>query len=156
MPLAFAFLNQHPSVRILAIFLALISDGLDGYLARKTHSKTQLGTLLDPLMDKFFVLFAISILVFETHIEPWQVCAMFCRDFAIIVFGIHLMVKGQLLQYKPRAILCGKITTVLQMLVLMGLSLNLPIPFYFYYTFIGLGILALIELAFKPNLPLSL
>lgn len=149
LPLSFAFLNEQMSVRIGAIILALLSDGLDGYFARRNNARTALGTLLDPLMDKFFVLFAMIVMVNEFPMELWQVCAMFCRDFSIILFGIYLTLKGQLFHYKPRAIWCGKVSTVLQMVVLICLTLQLAIPNYIYYTFIILGISALGELAFN-------
>jgi CDP-diacylglycerol--glycerol-3-phosphate 3-phosphatidyltransferase len=151
MPLALAFLYDHIGIRVIAIFCALITDGLDGYLARKYHSKSILGTLLDPLMDKFFVFFALLVLMSEAYIPLWQVGAFFGRDLSIMVFGIYLFFTGQLYTYIPKAIWCGKVTTVLQMIVLIGLSLRISIPDSLYFTFIALGMLALGELALSKK-----
>ena len=54
-PLALLFLVEKPYLRLIAILLAMLTDSFDGYLARRSSSVTQLGTILDPAMDKFFV-----------------------------------------------------------------------------------------------------
>ena len=47
----------------------MATDSLDGYLARKYHKTSQFGAFLDPLMDKFFVFFAVSITRKESERE---------------------------------------------------------------------------------------
>lgn len=145
-PLALVFLQENPNYRGLAIVLALMTDVLDGYLARRYRWKSRLGTLLDPLMDKFFVIFTLGILFTENRIQLWKAATMLCRDFAIIIFGAYLTFTGTLSKYKLRAIWCGKITTFLQLMVLLGLTYHFIIPDYIFFFFIILGVMALIEL----------
>ena len=144
-PLALVFLQDNPSLRALAIFLAMITDGLDGFLARRYQWKTIFGTIIDPIADKFFVFFALFILISEQPIETWKVLAMLSRDFAVVLFGLYLALSGTLSKQKFKAIWCGKITTALQLLVLVGLTYKIEIPIYVFFFFIIFGIMALVE-----------
>lgn len=145
-PLAFCFLQESPLIRSLAIILALISDGLDGYLARRYRQESQLGTILDPLTDKFFVLFATIILVGEGRLNLLEVGLLICRDFSVAFFACYLLWKKNLTHYRVRAIWCGKVTTVCQFIVLFCLVYSIPIPVAGFTLFALLGILALLEL----------
>ena len=147
-PLALLFLFDNLFYRSLAILLAMATDSLDGYLARKYRKTSQIGAFLDPLMDKFFVFFAVSIFIFEGHLKPWEALALISRDFAVLIFGLYLALRGTWSNFQFRSIWSGKITTTLQFFVLFGLTFQIPIPFYIFWCFIVLGILALFELYF--------
>jgi phosphatidylglycerophosphate synthase len=146
-PLAFLFLQENAAWRLVAVILALLSDGLDGYLARRQKNFSQFGTLLDPFTDKFFVIFAVIILMNEEKLLFWQAMALACRDISVLIFGFYLTLNKRLLNYQYRAIRCGKITTLLQFFVLLGLVVNIAIPSPLYIMFILLGLLSLVELA---------
>lgn len=145
-PLVLVFFQQSVFWRIVGILLAMLSDGLDGFVARRYNRTTQFGAFLDPLMDKFFVCFALSVMVAEQRISIPEVLTMLCRDFSVFFFGFYLLLKGTWAQYKFRSIWSGKITTVLQLSVLIALSLQITLPPYFFVSFIILGVMALIEL----------
>lgn len=71
-----------------AVFvLASITDGLDGYLARKRGQVTTMGMLLDPLADKLMVTAAFITLV---QINPHIVSAWV----AVIIIGREFLVSG--------------------------------------------------------------
>jgi phosphatidylglycerophosphate synthase len=133
-------------MRITAIILAMITDSIDGYLARKRKAVTRFGAILDPVMDKFFVLFTLSVLFAESRLEIWQGCAMISRDFFLCLFGLYLSLFGYWQDYKFTAIRWGKVTTALQFLVLIGLTLGIQFPTSFFGIFILFGLLAFIEL----------
>jgi len=145
-PLAFLFLMENPTLRLVAILLAMLTDSIDGYLARLSKTTTRVGAVLDPAMDKFFVFFVLGVLFTENKIELWQLLTMVSRDFALCIFGLYLSISGKWLQYEFRAIRWGKITTALQFLVLMGLTVGYTIPVYLYYAFIAFALLGLYEL----------
>lgn len=145
-PLAFVFLQEHPVYRAAAILAALLTDGLDGFIARRFKQKGRVGTLLDPITDKFFVFFVLFTLLSEKSLSLPEAAILICRDFSVILYGFYLAWRGRLFDYQFRAIWCGKITTVLQFTVLLCLSLRFPIPSYLYCVFVVLGILALGEL----------
>lgn len=147
-PLAFLFIIDNAFYRCLAIVLAMATDGLDGYLARRFRKTTQFGAFLDPLMDKFFVFFVVSTLMIEGNLQLWQALALISRDFAVLFFGLYLALRGTWSNFQFRSIWSGKITTTLQFFVLLGLTFHLPMPIYIFWSFITLGLLALFELYF--------
>ena len=147
-PLALLFIVDSIFYRCLAIVLAMTTDCLDGYLARRFRMTSQIGAFLDPLMDKFFVFFAVSMLMFEGQLQRWEALALISRDFAVLLFGLYLALRGTWANFQFRSIWSGKITTTLQFFVLLGLTFHLVMPVYIFWCFIALGILALFELYF--------
>lgn len=71
-----------------AVFiLASITDGLDGYLARKRQQVTTLGMLLDPLADKMLIAAAfISLVQFAPRMVPAWI--------AVVIIGREFLVSG--------------------------------------------------------------
>jgi CDP-diacylglycerol---glycerol-3-phosphate 3-phosphatidyltransferase len=147
-PLALLFLIDNAFYRSIAIVLAMVTDSLDGYLARRYQMTSKIGAFLDPLMDKFFVFFAVSTLILEGQLRQWEALALISRDFAVLFFGLFLALKGTWSNFQFRSIWTGKITTTLQFFVLLGLTFHMVIPSYIFWCFISLGLLALFELYF--------
>ncbi len=145
-PLALLFFQDNVIYRGVAIILAMLTDGLDGYLARKFQQISRVGTWLDPLTDKLFVLVALVVLFQEQRLQLWQAAAFIGRDFAVLLFGIYLTICQRIVNYRVRAIWWGKITTTLQFFILLVLVFYGPIPSYFYFFFITCGLLAFREL----------
>ena len=121
-------------LRLVAIgifLLAILSDALDGYIARVKGERSKLGVFLDPLADKlllitvFICLSIVKTLPPEYKLAPWVVIIVISRD-AIIVLGsaIIYMINGKL-NISPTIL--GKITTFLQMVTVLALLLQLKI-----------------------------
>ena len=145
-PLAFLFLQESSTLRILAVILAMITDSIDGYLARRNQSVSRFGAILDPAMDKFFVYFAMIALFLENQIAPWQMAAMLSRDFFLCLYGFLMLATGRWKTVVFRAIRWGKVTTALQFIVLIGLVLGFPLYWYICVAFVAMGWLAFLEL----------
>lgn len=145
-PLALAFLQDSIFWRATALVLAMLSDCLDGHIARRYNTISRSGTILDPFADKFFVFFVLTVLITENRLQPWEAATMLGRDFSVIVFGFYLLCKGTLAEYQFRSIWCGKITTTLQLTVLLGLTLRMSFAPFVYISFVILGLMALGEL----------
>lgn len=146
-PLALFFLQGSPILRVVAIVLAGITDGLDGYIARKYHLQSRLGTLLDPITDKLFVFTVMFTYLFENKLTPLELTAMLSRDFAVAIFGGYLLTRGIFGRYKIEAFWCGKLFTTLQLFVLLVLAAGYSLPASIYGVFVVLGFLSLVELA---------
>ncbi len=126
--LAFFFLSDSVVLRTFAITLAALTDFLDGYLARRLNKITSLGTLIDPLMDKLFVLVALAILWSEEKIFMWQILLFLLRDISLALFSIYLTIKKSYKNWQIRSFFSGKIMTTLQFIALMLLALEYQIP----------------------------
>jgi CDP-diacylglycerol--glycerol-3-phosphate 3-phosphatidyltransferase len=145
-PLAFLFLQSNPLIRVFAVCVAGLTDWLDGFLARRYKKVNKLGTLLDPLGDKFFVLFALFIFIQENRLSWTEAALMASRDIAVLLYGTYLAIRGRLQTYEFRAIWSGKISTTLQLFVLVLLTFDISPPGLVFGAFFTLGVLALLEL----------
>jgi len=145
-PLAFLFLQDNSTLRIIAIILAMVTDSIDGYLARRSQSVTRFGAILDPTMDKFFVYFAMTVLFLEARLAPWEMAAMLSRDFFLCLYGIIMVAAGRWRTIVFRAIRWGKVTTALQFVILVGVVLGISFPWFVFASFIVMGWLAFLEL----------
>lgn len=105
--------------------LATISDGVDGWLARKFHLKSHLGAILDPIADKGLMLTAIitlSVTKWPYELPVWYPVLVIARDI-IIVGGcgvLHLL--NHHLEVRPSFL--GKTSTFLQMCCITAIMLQ--------------------------------
>lgn len=79
-------LEQYAAV-VFAV--ASLTDALDGYLARKLNLVTDLGKLLDPLVDKVLVTGGLVALVARGVVPAWSVTIVLFREF--VVTGMRAM-----------------------------------------------------------------
>ena len=102
---------------LLIIFLAGLSDILDGFAARRWHQRTKVGTLIDPLADKIllstaFILLAVRSLGFAYVIPLWLMAVVIARDFIILAGGVVIFLIRGRREFPPTVF--GKASTVLQ------------------------------------------
>jgi cardiolipin synthase len=117
-----------------ALFLvAAITDGLDGFLARKLGQKTVLGSFLDPIADKIlltaaFVTLTVPVLPMVLHIPTWLTVLTISRDVIIAVSALIIHLQTQHTQFPPSVL--GKCTTAVQLLtVAVCLLANFEVAF---------------------------
>ncbi len=136
-----ALIYYHPErdwLRFLALgllTLGIVSDALDGWLARMFQQQTELGTLLDPIADKCLILSAlISCSVIRglpewMRIPAWFNLVVISRDVLLIVGTMVLFAMKGHWNLRPSRL--GKCTTCVQMLVipvvLLGLPMKIPL-----------------------------
>jgi CDP-diacylglycerol---glycerol-3-phosphate 3-phosphatidyltransferase len=92
--------------------LASITDGLDGYLARRRGQITTMGMLLDPLADKIMVTGAIVALVAYNPqvVKVWIAVVIIAREF--LISGLRSIASSE--GYTIQASDLGKLKTVVQ------------------------------------------
>lgn len=146
LPLALCFLQGNVTVRLFALFAAMFSDGIDGFIARRFQCVSRFGTFFDPLMDKFFVGVVLTVFFSEGQLSPLQFLAMFSRDLSVMLFALYLFFAGDLKRYKVQSIWTGKAMTFGLFVVLIMSTMQVAVPFWVYQGFFVLGVCAFVEL----------
>ncbi|MDD5173809.1 MAG: CDP-alcohol phosphatidyltransferase family protein [Candidatus Omnitrophota bacterium] len=121
-------------IALILFMTAVISDGLDGFVARSMNQKTSIGTILDPVADKILLISAFICLTLTKSIPeglrlpPYVPIVVISRD-AIIVLGsilIHV-IKGTV---KIVPSFWGKITTFFQMMTVVSILVQFKYSSY--------------------------
>jgi CDP-diacylglycerol--glycerol-3-phosphate 3-phosphatidyltransferase len=94
--------------------LASITDGVDGYLARRRGQITTMGMLLDPLADKVMVTAAIVALVAYNPdvVKVWIAVVIISREF--LISGLRSIATSE--GFTIQASDLGKLKTVIQII----------------------------------------
>lgn len=143
LPLAMLFMiTADPVMRAVIIILAALTDGLDGWLARRWRQDSGAGQIVDPITDKLFVVVALATLVARGELEPWMVVVLLARDiYNSFAFFILRMLDWQV-QFKARW--SGKTVTVFQLAVMLA-ALLVPwavLPLVIATAIVSLGAIA--------------
>jgi CDP-diacylglycerol--glycerol-3-phosphate 3-phosphatidyltransferase len=73
------------------LILAAVTDGLDGWLARRTNNVSRLGIALDPVADKIFAGVLVVLLIAYRGFPLWLAGVIIGRDLLIMLAGLSLM-----------------------------------------------------------------
>ncbi len=104
-----------------AIFgLASITDGLDGYLARRRKQVTPLGQMMDPLADKLLTSAAFISLVQMEVAPAWMVAVIIGRELAITVLRSIAYSRGVSIPASPM----GKVKMIAEVVAILAMILG--------------------------------
>jgi len=87
-PVVWLLLERQFQFALLLFTIAGISDGLDGYLAKRNAWQSRLGSILDPLADKLLLVGSYIALAWLSLIPMWLLAAIIARDLVIVVGGV--------------------------------------------------------------------
>ncbi len=117
-PILVLLLHERNYELALYLFIAAgVTDGLDGYIAKKFDCVTSFGAVLDPIADKLLIASAYIMLAILGDIPFWLLIAVMFRDLVIIVGYLILVVMGHDVPMRPTYM--SKINTFMQ-ISLMG------------------------------------
>ena len=85
-------------IAILFVFLAVLTDILDGYFARKWNQITSLGKIIDPLADKTCTIAGFLALSFYQDLPIWITFAVIIRDIIILSASAFIIGSKKLVQ----------------------------------------------------------
>lgn len=111
--------------RLMMVLLAMVSDVLDGVIARVSHSATRIGALIDPIADRIFMLVAFITVTVDGLISPWQLGLLMVRDVMTVIGWFVARNVSWLRNITFQARWPGKGVTVLQFVTLLA-SLQAP------------------------------
>ncbi len=83
------------AVTAVIVILAILSDALDGYLARRAHEVTHVGMWLDPIADFIIITSVVLYLVILEIFPLWFFIFYIVRHFLIAVPALYFVNTGQ-------------------------------------------------------------
>ncbi|NLU32386.1 MAG: CDP-diacylglycerol--glycerol-3-phosphate 3-phosphatidyltransferase [Clostridiaceae bacterium] len=131
----FMGLDQWGRYAAAAVFvIASITDLLDGMIARKQNSVSQMGKFLDPIADKLLVTTALTALVATDNLSVWAVVIIIAREF--IVTGIRVVAAGQGVVIAAGKL--GKLKTTFQTIAIVAILIrDFPVSLIFPWLPVG-------------------
>lgn len=125
-PVLVVFLIAVPrpyNITAAIVFLAaVLTDWLDGRIARSTRQVTTLGKLLDPVADKLLISASLISLVQVGRVPAWMVVLIVCRDLAVT--GLRAIAASQNLIIHASDF--GKLTMSIEVIAVALLILSWP------------------------------
>ncbi len=117
---------------VVFFFLMAVTDGLDGYLARRLHQETLAGKFLDPLADKLLILSSVVLLAHNgTHVPgallPAAVAVAAVGKDLVVVLGFCIIYfTTSRIFIKPSR--PGKWCTVVQLAMVIAILISPDLP----------------------------
>ena len=125
-PTVYALLSSRYAVAAALVIVAGLSDGLDGYLAKRYDWRSRLGGLLDPLADKLLLVSLFLTLAWVGLIPVWLAAVVFGRDLVIVAGGLaYNLLIGPVQPEPSRA---SKLNTLTQLAFLLVVLLAQSVP----------------------------
>jgi len=122
LPFIVYFLLQKMSIiAFIFMLVSLLSDAIDGYIARKFHQESNLGKFLDPLCDKISLAVVLVTLLLINAVPSWMVILIVARDF-LILLGSYIILRQRSVVFKSN--LWGKITGFLFGGTILAFTIN--------------------------------
>ena len=122
-PVGFCLYTERYVEALVLFFVAGLSDGVDGFLARRFDWRTRFGAVADPLADKLLLVTAFLFLALTNQVPLWLMGMVFARDLIIVTGGLvyHYLVGP----YEMSPTWLGKLTTFLQITYVLMVMLSL-------------------------------
>ena len=123
----------------LAFFvIAGITDGIDGFLARRFGQESELGTIIDPIADKLLMTTAFVILslpnvlpqVRHLPVPFWVTVTVIGRDILILMVAMAITMFTGFRGFKPS--FWGKLSTLVQVLAVTLILFSAVTGYSFY------------------------
>lgn len=107
-----------------------VSDGVDGFIAKRFNAESVLGSYLDPLADKVMLVSIYVTLGIEGQIDPWLVILVVFRDGLIVGGTLLSELIGPSVRMKPLFI--SKVNTTAQIILAAFVLAQLGLGFETY------------------------
>ena len=117
-PIVVSIAHANYLLTLVLFFIAAMSDGIDGFLAKRFNWTSELGKLLDPLADKLLLVGVFLVATWYGLIPRWLTIAAVGRDLLILFGSLAFHFGWGPLNGRP--LLSSKINTLLQILYVLA------------------------------------
>jgi cardiolipin synthase len=116
LPIVILLTRSDFRLALVLIVIAGLSDGLDGFLARRYGWTSRIGGLLDPLADKLLFISVFAALTYIGLVPVWLFAVVIMRDLVIVSGAVaYEFLIGPV---EPNPSRVGKLNTVLALMYL--------------------------------------
>ena len=122
-PSALLLLQERYEAALLIFLLAGLSDGLDGYLAKRFAWRSRLGSILDPLADKLLLVTNYIVLGWLGWLPVWLVVAVISRDVVVVSGALAYHVLFGHFEMAPT--MASKLNTTMQIVLVVVMVASL-------------------------------
>lgn len=119
----FVLIYSSNIVASILFALTALTDFIDGQVARRTHTVSRLGQLLDPAVDRILMILGVVGLLILGWLPLWIVIVVIARDLLLLIGGAWLL---RTYHIRVPVIYAGKVATTFLFVGLAGLMLNVP------------------------------
>lgn len=128
--IVFVMLEGDWTAAVILFVLAGISDGVDGFIARRFDQRSKFGAWMDPIADKLLLVTVFVMLAVKAELPAWLVVIVVSRDLLIVIAVMLASLIGHPIEVKP--IFVSKLNTAMQIvlvtLVLVDLAFAIGLP----------------------------
>ncbi|TFG85025.1 MAG: CDP-alcohol phosphatidyltransferase family protein [Chromatiales bacterium] len=121
-PIVDALLTGRYALALILVAVAGLSDGLDGYLAKRFDWRSRLGGLLDPLADKLLLVSTFLTLAYTSLAPLWLAAVVVIRDVVIVSGG--LIYQAVVAPVRPEPSRASKLNTAAQLFFICAVIAN--------------------------------
>lgn len=116
--------GTHDVLSFFLFALAASTDWVDGQIARRTGTVTELGKAIDPLVDRLLIGAGVLGLFLEGRLPGWIVIALLVRD-VYLLSGAWILERAGAARIE--VVYVGKVTTALLLIGFSAMILNWPL-----------------------------
>jgi len=125
-PVVWSLVHGLFGLTLVLFAIAAVSDGLDGFLAKRFDWTSETGKVLDPVADKLLLVSVFITLTLLGLVPPWLAVAVVLRDLVIGVgAAVYRWLFGPLEGHPTRP---SKLNTVLQLAYVLAVVGNAATP----------------------------
>lgn len=122
-PVVWLLMERQFGGALVLFFVAGVSDGLDGFLAKRYGWQSRVGGVLDALADKILLTSSLICLALLAVLPWWLVQVIVLRD--VVIFGGGLLYNYRIAEFHAHPNMVSKLSTFLQIVLVLLLVYNL-------------------------------
>ncbi|KEF32753.1 CDP-diacylglycerol--glycerol-3-phosphate 3-phosphatidyltransferase [Marinobacter nitratireducens] len=118
-PFAGALLAGNYRAALVIFFVAAVTDGFDGFLARHFNWRSRFGAVADPLADKALLVTAYLMLTITSVLPVWLFLLVLGRD--LLIVGGALAYHYGIGRFEMQPSIPGKLNTFIQIVAVLAI-----------------------------------